>query len=198
MPEAVVVVEDNGPQTSNPLLEEVHVVTPSEREVGQGSFLTSFQTPCSVDIAGQPTDVLVTRFSDRNVVIVNQIGKIGTLFQGRRDVRRSGGGRGRGGNLMRNDIVPNMEEDDLDYEKEEEEGEARRKEKEYTYTVKCLSGKRDDLMMDVYANLIVKAIDEVDPEKPVVLALGLKEKEIPLPVLQEIIELVVKIGEWRS
>ena len=90
------------------------------------------------------------------------------------------------------------EMDTCDFENEAEDTSAFHR-REITYTVRCLSGQRDDLRLDMYANLIVKAIDSVDKGKPLLLSLGLSNSElISRSVLFEIIDLVLKTGRWTD
>ena len=44
-----------------------------------GEILRTFTS--SHVVGGVPTDILVTRFDDRNMVIITQIGKVGTMFR---------------------------------------------------------------------------------------------------------------------
>eukprot|EP00126_Sphaerothecum_destruens_P002520 Sdes_comp15945_c0_seq1m5093 len=80
----------------------------------------------------------------------------------------------------------------------QEEPQEEQQETHPDYTLSVLTGKRDDLILEVFARNIGMSVDIHEKGKPVIISLGIKSELLSSSqrYLQEIINSVLKTGNW--
>ncbi|GJP64658.1 hypothetical protein CLOP_g2975 [Closterium sp. NIES-67] len=135
---------------------------------GSGVKFPARSRQFSADIEGVPTTFLCLSYDDRLMVVVTQIGTLGTMLYARREQVGGAEGRGQMGGMEGSSV----------------------------FNVSVLLGKRDEPLMAACARQLIETLSLQGVTRPLLLCLGLKDHS--QKTLKAILQCVVSSRLWAQ